>query len=114
MSSLLISVRNLTKIYTNPVLLLADEPTGNLDTRTSIEVMSILQRLNTERNLTVLLVTHEMDIAEHGTRIITVRDGRVMSDSPVTRRRYAATELENLPSDAEEPEFEPGELVGAM
>ena len=101
-------------LVTNPVLLLADEPTGNLDTRTSIEVMSILQRLNTEHNLTVLLVTHEMDIAEHGTRIITFRDGRVVTDLPVARRRFAATELERLPSDAEEPAFEPGELVGAM
>ena len=101
-------------LVTNPVLLLADEPTGNLDTRTSIEVMSIFQRLSAERKLTVLLVTHEIDIAEHGTRIITVRDGRVMSDSAVAHRRYAATELENLPSDAEEPEFEPGELVGAI
>ena len=61
----------------NPKLLLADEPTGNLDTRTSIEVMGIFQRLNDERGLTIVLVTHEPDIAEYGTRIVAFRDGRV-------------------------------------
>ena len=55
-------------LVNNPKLLLADEPTGNLDTRTSIEVMGIFQRLNDERGLTIVLVTHEPDIAEYGTR----------------------------------------------
>ena len=100
-------------LVTNPVLLLADEPTGNLDTRTSIEVMSIFQRLNAERNLTVMLVTHEIDIAEYGTRIIKFRDGQVVADAPVHQRRHAATEIARLPPDVVEPEFEPGELVGA-
>ena len=100
-------------LVTNPVLLLADEPTGNLDTRTSIEVMGIFQRLNEERNLTVILVTHEMDIAEYGTRIIKFRDGQVLADAPVLHRRHAATEISGLPADAPEPEFEPGELVEA-
>ena len=68
----------------NPKLLLADEPTGNLDTRTSIEVMGIFQRLNEERGLTIVLVTHEPDIAEYGTRIVAFRDGRVRADQPVT------------------------------
>ena len=64
-------------LVNNPKLLLADEPTGNLDTRTSIEVMGIFQRLNEERGLTIVLVTHEPDIAEYGTRIVAFRDGRV-------------------------------------
>ena len=57
-------------LINNPSILLADEPTGNLDTRTSIEVMDIFQRLNRERGITVLLITHEHDIAEYGTRIV--------------------------------------------
>jgi len=88
-------------LVNNPKLLLADEPTGNLDTRTSIEVMGIFQRLNEERGLTIMLVTHEMDIAEYGTRIIGFRDGRVKTDQPVATRRNAATELERLVEDTE-------------
>src|SRR5262249_45961171 len=61
-------------LINNPSILLADEPTGNLDTRTSIEVMEIFQRLNTDRGITVLLITHERDIAEYGTRIVQFRD----------------------------------------
>jgi putative ABC transport system ATP-binding protein len=56
-------------LITNPSLVLADEPTGNLDSRTSIEVMDILQRLNKERNITILLITHEREIAEYGSRV---------------------------------------------
>ena len=59
-------------LVNNPSILLADEPTGNLDTKTSIEVMDIFQRLNRERGITVLLITHEQDIAEYGTRIVDV------------------------------------------
>jgi len=80
-----------------PRVLLADEPTGNLDTRTSIEVMDIFQKLNRERGITVLLITHEMDIAEYGTRIVTFRDGQVVADKPVTKRRLAKDELQALP-----------------
>ncbi|HEY7187808.1 MAG TPA: ABC transporter ATP-binding protein [Vicinamibacterales bacterium] len=83
-------------LVTNPVLLLADEPTGNLDSRTSIEVMDIFQRLNIERGLTIVLVTHEHDIAEYGTRIVGFRDGRVRTDDAVKERRTAAHELETL------------------
>src|SRR5262245_23144552 len=86
-------------LINNPSLLLADEPTGNLDTRTSIEVMGIFQRLNQERGLTIVLVTHEPDIAEYGTRIVTFRDGRVKTDEPVLQRRSAALELAKLHSD---------------
>src|SRR5438105_3542108 len=62
-------------LINNPSILLADEPTGNLDTRTSIEVMDIFQRLNQERGITVMLITHEQDIAEYGTRTVAFRSG---------------------------------------
>ena len=84
-------------LITNPSILLADEPTGNLDTRTSIEVMGIFQRLNKERGITVLLITHEHDIAEYGTRIIACRDGHIVTDQQVTHRRNADEELQALP-----------------
>jgi putative ABC transport system ATP-binding protein len=84
-------------LINDPAILLADEPTGNLDTRTSIEVMDIFQTLNRERGITVLLITHEMDIAEYGTRIVTFRDGQVVADRPVARRRLAQEELAALP-----------------
>jgi putative ABC transport system ATP-binding protein len=84
-------------LINQPSILLADEPTGNLDTRTSIEVMDIFQKLNRERGITVLLITHEHDIAEYGTRIVTFRDGHVVADTPVTRRRLAQDELAALP-----------------
>jgi putative ABC transport system ATP-binding protein len=88
-------------LINNPAILLADEPTGNLDTRTSIEVMGIFQRLNRERGITVVLITHEMDIAEYATRTVTFRDGQVMADKPVTRRRVAEVELAALAQPAE-------------
>src|SRR6185436_1376155 len=87
-------------LVNNPKLLLADEPTGNLDTRTSLEVMGIFQRLNAERGLTIMLVTHELDIAEHATRIVAFRDGRVRSDEPVARRRNAAEGLASFEEEA--------------
>jgi putative ABC transport system ATP-binding protein len=89
-------------LVNHPKLLLADEPTGNLDTRTSIEVMGIFQRLNQEDGLTILLVTHERDIAEYGTRIVAFRDGRVRSDEPVAHQRTAAVELSRLPREETE------------
>jgi putative ABC transport system ATP-binding protein len=86
-------------LITQPSILLADEPTGNLDTRTSIEVMGIFQRLNKERGITVLLITHEHDIAEYGTRIIACRDGHIVTDRAVERRRSAEEELSALPEE---------------
>jgi putative ABC transport system ATP-binding protein len=68
-------------LMTEPPILLADEPTGNLDTRTSIEVMEIFERLRIERNITVILITHDRQIAEHGSRIVAFRDGQVVSDT---------------------------------
>ena len=94
-------------LINEPSILLADEPTGNLDSRTSVEVMGIFQKLNTERGITVLLITHEREIAEYGTRIISFRDGKIVSDKPNTVRRMAADEFAALPldtdSDADSP-----------
>ncbi len=87
-------------LINEPSILLADEPTGNLDTRTSIEVMDIFQRLNVERQITVLLITHEQDIAEYGARVIAFRDGLIVSDRPVADRRVAREELQALPVSA--------------
>jgi putative ABC transport system ATP-binding protein len=89
-------------LVNSPSLLLADEPTGNLDSRTSIEVMGIFQRLNAERNLTIVLVTHEPDIAEYATRIIGFRDGRVRLDHLVAQRRFASEELARFDAELEE------------
>ncbi len=90
-------------LINEPSIILADEPTGNLDTRTSIEVMGIFQRLNVERGITIVLITHEHDIAEYGTRLVRFRDGRVQVDQPVATRRDAARELAALPAVEEEP-----------
>ena len=75
-------------LVTSPSLILADEPTGNLDSRTSIEIMALFQELNTQ-GITIVLVTHEPDIAEHAHRIIEMRDGRIVRDAPVGARRIA-------------------------
>jgi putative ABC transport system ATP-binding protein len=88
-------------LINDPAILLADEPTGNLDSRTSIEVMGLFQRLNVERGITVILITHETDIAAYGTRVVSFRDGLVVVDRPVARRLNAADELANLPEPAE-------------
>src|SRR2546428_3433134 len=88
-------------LINNPSILLADEPTGNLDSKTSIEVMGIFQRLNRERGITVVLITHEHDIAEYGARIVAFRDGQITADRPVTHRRIAEDELAALPPAAE-------------
>ncbi len=83
-------------LVTEPPLLLADEPTGNLDTRTSYEVLGLLQELNRRNKITIVLVTHEPDIAACASRVINMRDGRVRSDTynevPVDAQK-ALTEL---------------------
>jgi len=84
-------------LINNPSILLADEPTGNLDSRTSIEVMDVFQRLNVERGITILLITHEHDIAEYGTRTIAFRDGHIVRDAANEHRRMAKDELAALP-----------------
>ena len=90
-------------LVNEPALLLADEPTGNLDTRTSLEIMAIFQGLN-RKGMTILMVTHEPDIAQYCLRQIVMRDGRVISDRPVENRLDAATELARRKSaEAEAP-----------
>jgi putative ABC transport system ATP-binding protein len=91
-------------LVNDPALILADEPTGNLDSRTSIEVMEIFQRLNRERGITLVLVTHETDIAEYADRVVVFKDGRIRKDYKVTSRRDAAEELKNLPVADEDDE----------
>ena len=76
-------------LVTNPLILLADEPTGALDTQTSEDIMGIFQKLNDD-GITVILVTHEPDIAEYAARRIVFRDGKVIEDAPVTKRRRVA------------------------
>ena len=85
-------------LVTEPRLLLADEPTGNLDSRTSVEVMALFQELNAQ-GITILIVTHEPDVAQYATRIVEVRDGRIRRDHPVDQRRNAADDLRNLDAD---------------
>jgi putative ABC transport system ATP-binding protein len=79
-------------LVNRPTLLLADEPTGNLDSRTSVEVMGIFQELN-DQGLTVLLVTHESDISDHARRVVVFKDGVVLTDHEVEDRRLARDEL---------------------
>ncbi|MFO0602687.1 MAG: ABC transporter permease [Polyangiales bacterium] len=76
-------------LVTEPEVLLADEPTGNLDSRTTDEVLAMLQWLNRERGLTILMVTHEPDVAHCASRIVTVKDGRIVSDERVAEPRRA-------------------------
>ena len=87
-------------LVTEPALVLADEPTGNLDTRTSMEVMKLFQELN-EQGITIVLVTHEPDIAAYAKRIVEVRDGRIRRDEAVKNRRSAAFDLEHFENAAE-------------
>jgi putative ABC transport system ATP-binding protein len=82
-------------LINEPEVLLADEPTGNLDSRTSVEIMGIFQELN-ERGITIVMVTHEQDIALYARRNVLMRDGIVRNDFAVTQRMDAASELENL------------------
>src|ERR687894_282220 len=84
-------------LVNDPTLILADEPTGALDSRTSVEVMDVLQRLNRERGITLVLVTHETDIAAYAGRVVVFKDGKIQRDSPVEEPRDAAEELNNLP-----------------
>ena len=101
-------------LINEPSIILADEPTGNLDTRTSIEVMGIFQRLNIERGITIILITHEMDIAEYGTRLVRFRDGKIQVDEKIKERRDAAKELAALPPPEEiDPHSVPSDPVSA-
>lgn len=88
-------------LVNNPSLILADEPTGALDTKTSIEIISVIQRLNNEKGITVIMVTHEKDIAIYCRRLISLKDGRIIGDTPVPDRRDAADDLAALPEERE-------------
>ena len=88
-------------LVTQPTLLLADEPTGNLDSRTSIEVMALFQALN-EQGITVIIVTHEPDIAQYAHRVIEVRDGQIMKDHAVAAPRSAANDVMAMDAEAAE------------
>ena len=84
-------------LVNNPSLILADEPTGNLDSKTSIEVMSLLQELRNTSGITIVLITHEAEIAAYGTRIISIRDGLVVDDSAnIPATHLAASEASNM------------------
>lgn len=88
-------------LLNHPSILLADEPTGNLDSRTSIEVMEIFQALQRERGITIVLITHEMEVAQYGSRIVSFRDGKIVSDTSNDNRRHATGELEDLAAEPE-------------
>ncbi len=85
-------------LVNDPSVILADEPTGNLDTRTSIEILALLQRLNRD-GLTIVLVTHEPDIAGCAKRTLTFRDGRLLADERVDSPVDAMATLESLPEE---------------
>jgi putative ABC transport system ATP-binding protein len=80
-------------LVNDPAMILADEPTGNLDSKSSVEIMGIFQQLNTEQGITVIFVTHEPDVAEHTHRILHIRDGLLESDLPVLHQRLANSEI---------------------
>src|ERR1700680_3616373 len=85
-------------LVNRPSILLADEPTGNLDSRTSVEIMDILQTLNNEQGLTIVLVTHEPDIAQYSKRTLEFRDGKLRRDNIVHDRSVAREVLQTLPT----------------
>jgi putative ABC transport system ATP-binding protein len=82
-------------LVNRPALLLADEPTGNLDSQTSIEVMGVFQKLN-DQGITIVMVTHELDVARFTRRMVVLRDGKIVTDEPVQNRSFAEKELLQL------------------
>jgi putative ABC transport system ATP-binding protein len=89
-------------LVNNPSIILADEPTGNLDSRSSEEIVSIFQKLNAEQGITIVYVTHDPDLAMHTRRIVHILDGRIISDEPVAEPRLAAQVLAEMPAVEEE------------
>jgi putative ABC transport system ATP-binding protein len=92
-------------LVNQPAILLADEPTGNLDTKTSIDIISVFQELNNQ-GITIILVTHEKDISQYAKRIVEMRDGHILRDYPVEKRRDAKTDLLNFKDEEEVPDDE--------
>lgn len=88
-------------LVNNPSLILADEPTGALDSKTSVEIISVIQRLNVEKGITVVIVTHEKDISLYCRRLINLRDGRMIGDTPVLNHRNAVEDLAAFPEERE-------------
>lgn len=84
-------------LVNKPSILLADEPTGNLDSRTSVEIMEVFQKLNQD-GLTIVLVTHESDVAQFAKRAIHFRDGKIRRDEPIRNRPLASEVLKNMPA----------------
>ncbi len=84
-------------LVNRPAILLADEPTGNLDSRTSVEIMDIFQRLN-DGGLTIVLVTHEHDISQYAKRVLVFRDGKLRRDELNATRPLAAEVLKTMPT----------------
>jgi putative ABC transport system ATP-binding protein len=89
-------------LVNDPSIILADEPTGALDSRTSIEIMAIFQRLNREKGITMIVVTHDPDVATYSNRSIHFKDGKLQLDERLAQPREARKDLEQLP--AEQPE----------
>jgi len=88
-------------LVNQPKLLLADEPTGNLDSRTSIEIMGVFQNLN-DQGMTIIMVTHELDIARYTKRNVIMRDGQIVSDVQIASRLLATQELQRLEQEHKE------------
>lgn len=86
-------------LMTNPAIILADEPTGNLDRRSGLEILAIFKRLHRDGR-TIIMVTHNQDIAEHADRILIMRDGQIGEDRRVPKPRDAGQELELLPPES--------------
>jgi len=95
-------------LVNRPAIVLADEPTGNLDSRSSIDVLTVFQELN-EQGITVILVTHEPEIAVYAKRVVAMRDGVIVDDNPVANRRNAANDLVEMPQDRDYMTVKQGE-----
>ena len=85
-------------MVTDPVIILADEPTGNLDHRNGLEILALFQRLNADGR-TIVMITHDREVAEYADRILVLRDGRIEEDRAISERRNAEEELRALPDE---------------
>ncbi|HVX49363.1 MAG TPA: ABC transporter ATP-binding protein [Chitinophagaceae bacterium] len=88
-------------LVNDPVMILADEATGNLDSRTSYEIMALMQELNQQQNKTIVFVTHEPDIASFSSRTVMLRDGRILKDSLNSNVQSAKQVLQSLPTSTD-------------